>query len=188
MVHNSQVFLPAYQKDITAGLFFPAFFIYFFFFLQIYQYGRAKFLLAGAGSSIPFSEPQKPLPSAGGRAGRACSPCSRGPLAQGRGTVLGAHSSPAPSALGPRAAGPHQRGGGGCSSQQLFPPSSLFVPGASLSPAPISGSWHKLKTNLAPVSAFAASFTSPDYFYGLLTKRERVCARGASHRSLENAK
>lgn len=56
-----------------------------------------------------------------------------------------------------------------------FPPSPLFVPGAPHSPAPISRSWHKLKTNLAPVSVFAANFTSADYFYGLLTKRECVC-------------
>lgn len=56
-----------------------------------------------------------------------------------------------------------------------FSPSPLFMPGAPRSPAPISGSWHKLKTNLAPVSVFAASFTSADYFYGLLTKRERAC-------------
>lgn len=103
---------------------------------------------------------------------------SRGPLAQGHGTILALLPCPfQPCSIcsGTTSCCSSPEGRWGLLIPADFPLSPLFVQGAPCSPAPISGSWHKLKTNLAPVSVFAANFTSADYFYGLLTKRERVC-------------
>lgn len=96
----------------------------FFFFCKFFYVAEPDSCWQVQGGPFNSLSPKSLFPVLGAELAVPAAACSRGPWAQGRGTVLPLRPypfQPAPSALGPRAAGPHQRGGGGCSSRQLFP-------------------------------------------------------------------
>lgn len=115
----AKCFLPAYQKDITAGLFSKK-----KFFCKYIYVAEPNSCWQVQGGPFNSLSPQSLFPVLGAKLAVPQPPAPGVPWHRDMGQSflsIRAHSSPAPSALGPRAAGPHQRGGGGCSSQQLFP-------------------------------------------------------------------
>lgn len=79
MVHNSQVFLPAYQKDITAGLFFPAFFIYFFFFCKYINMVEPNSCWQVQGAPFHSLSPKSLFPVLGAEQAVPAAPAPEGP-------------------------------------------------------------------------------------------------------------